>query len=1025
MAQQEGAGTTQSIEDLVRQILGDLLSKVMQTGGGMIANFVTPMLRNLTGNDLAWDTPVMSSATAEGVYRHQLDRQVNTMQQTLSREMQQKVTENLAKDIERTKYSYDDWISVNPGGTRDEYEDFITAKTRQAMDAGIYAKGVGFLNGTFDLQGSAGVGEALGRTAANFARQGVYRNDPNALLFGKSMAAGVFGDNPYNKEAWGGLSQTAVAELASVVSSETDFLRGIDPSNSRQMETAAKQFSDMVHQYAVALSPLKDVFGDDMASMVKSLQQMSGMGMSQLGPMRASIMATQLADRRNANMYSTTYLTQNVGTARSLLDATEGLSSIHYLNAQNLGTRASDMARGTGVMPSYMRQDQWENSAMKLAYQTSVSQATDDLAMDYSIWAQKKMDAEEADQVNFQNFLNEMQPYIEQGMDMRAAAGELSGARNHWEKLEGKSYDFYTAAITSGEAARASAGGALQESRNAVKQTLKMDAGLNKLVQRVADTADDDSEVQSLDRYIDLSMQLLESRSDLHGLRGAELTKAISEATVVNEDGEEVKLDNAAVRAVSGIVERMFNEEADSNVFQYIQQAHAMQGEDDMLNYSNEAGARRERYANIGKAMFSPGTQAIGELLSGGFSIEAIEERLRNANMIAQGDPDNAAAIISAAASTAVRRYGKGDTPESEEARDNYIRRFYKYATSEEGMTSQSFQENMRKYREAMESGDTKAAEAAQRRLDAELTLGKKAVADIESMEMYDENGRRIAGSDVARTVKYKDKSGQEVEVQIQGKGDPVRDKFEMVEGMTADEIALMKVDSAIYGLETRESASVAKEMEDTKKRRDKAKKRLDKAQAKADKSGGKNLKDLEQAQLEYDELDEHYNALVERASSSKNKDVWQNRSIRGVYDDFRKQLKDLPDGVSAAQAWTAYRDEFSAQASLEMNQAYENLERVRQKHGSGKPTKEMEQAQAAYDAAEAKYNQQMRSLEAIDREFGTSKRDMVSAPTPSDNLDLITVLGKLNDTLDRLATDGNGLMRGGRGDGVSTQDSE
>lgn len=961
MEHQPGTGSVQTIEDLLRQILGAVMNQVIPAGGNMASGLLTPMLRRALGNDIAWDMPITANTTAEGIYRHQMNRRVYNMQQDLSRDIQQTVTESLVRDWERTKNSFEDWQLSHPRGTRGEYDAYIDTKTRNSMDSGMYKTMAGWINNALDLNGGAGVGEALGQAAANFARQGVIRNDPNALLYGRAMVENLLLDPEtrtvrvgsrdtvvpvrdangnvrmaFDRDNWSGMNQKSVADLAAALSRETDFLKGIDPSNTEQLKSASGKFKEMVREYATALSPLKDVFGDDTASMIASLERMTGQGLSKMGAMRASAMAVQLADRYNSGMYGTQFLTSNVRTMQGLVDQAEGLSSIHYLNSLNMGVRGSDMARGAGTTPAYMSRERWDREAMKLAFQTSISPAAENMALDYSIWA-KHRERAGIKQNSWEDFQNALSSYMDEhpGMDVRSATGQLSGALSRAEKEEGRAYNYFDWAVTNGYAADMAAEGELNKRRLIAARAMNMDVGIQRIIDNVAATAAKEGVPMRLTRsgFIQRTMDVLENRPDLYGIKDQKKLREEIGSLVDNENN--LVYTDAEADVISSIMFKMFNDTEDSATQSYLNTAQAVVGRRETRKYADEAARRRDRYATLQSDLLRPGSQLVGDLLHGGFSIDAIRERLGAGGYIesvngSYADKDNLAAVLSAANMMAAKRYAKGDEEDIAQARSGYISRFYGYANSTEGLKSTTFQENLRKYQAALEAGDSAGVQSALLRLDAELKFGSDAIKQFEQDKLYTKDGAIILTDD----------------------------KFSELAGKSSTDLALMHMDSAIYGL-----ATYAKE-------------------------------------------------------GVTDQDVSVNKVAQQIWKETREEIPNLGENIK--DVWTRKRDSLTRDARKELDKYKRKLAKAEQSGDADDITK----AQAAYDRAEQQYHDSMAAVDKIDQQLGMAKRDMESAPGASDKLDLVTVLNKLNNTLDRFRTDASGNVYMVKNKSTSTQDN-
>jgi hypothetical protein len=358
--------------------------------------------------------------------------------------------------------AYEDWQRRNPELDKSDYEATITAKAEQAMRNRIYSGIVGIGNRTFNLDGTAGMGESIGYVASNLARPGARRGDNNAMAFGRYLAEDMFREaefgydindterknllpvfesdekgNPsyirthakaYDRREWGDFGQKAISDLAANLSKDLDLIAGVDTRQADQISIASERFKAMLHEYARALEPLKDVFGEDMASMVSTLEKMSGTSLASMGPAAASAAANKLASRINTGQYTEQFLYQNIKDMGDALMTVPGMSSSMYLQRYGAGTLKSDFIQGAGVKPSYMTEEQWAAQGHQLALGVTMSKGTQALAEHYSIWARDRELKDPKLDRSWDEFRRQMEPMLAKGVDARAAAEKLSGA---------------------------------------------------------------------------------------------------------------------------------------------------------------------------------------------------------------------------------------------------------------------------------------------------------------------------------------------------------------------------------------------------------------------------------------------------------------------------------------------------------------------------------------------------------------------------------------------------------------------
>ena len=780
-------GSVTTSEDLVRKLLTSVLDNVAPGAGGMMTNLLLPQLRRMTGNDTLWDVALTTDMTSEGVYRHQQRRQLAQMEGAIAQAAQQEATRNAFRNIEMTKLSFEDWRQQNPNQSREDYEAEIRKNVDSAMSNKFYQMGWGLVNGKFNLDGTAGVGQAIGQVASNLSRYGFYRNDSSAMSAGRMFAENLFKtpvmiktydenmfereveqvdeatgrvrmqERPYDRREWGGMSQRVVSELAANITRDTDLLRGLDTANGAALSKASKAFTDMVHQYAEALAPLRDVFGDDAPRMISTLQRMTGQTLSQMGPMRAAILSAQVSQRANAGRYSMAYLGEVTKDMDMLLERMPDLNSYHYMNAGGVGLRAADMAQGGGFKPSYMTNDEWARAAEKTAFSTSTSQATNAFALDYAIWANKKLRAG-ATSATYEDFQKEIDKLVaDKGIDSRVASGMVSGATTYAEKQEGLAYSQYVEAIASGDAARTSSQGALRQVRASAERAANMNLGLQKMIDNVYEGAADRP---GYNEVIRTAMDVFTQIPGVQGQSPDQVAKFLEGKTVNGRT-----IDARQAQAIAGVVNTFKAQRKDSPMFMFAQRAGQVAAEQDMQTFGKNAEERRRLNAEAEKAMFSD-NGIVMQLFENGFSMNRIRQALQaNEAIRKNGDVETNSAIMHAAMQSARIRYNtdaeaykaameSGDEEGIQKARQqfeagaSYVRRFHSYAISAEGQST-AFRNEIEAYKKAMQANDTEGMEKARRRMDAYMTFGIKAADMYIGRAQYDEAGNKLteAGS--------------------------------------------------------------------------------------------------------------------------------------------------------------------------------------------------------------------------------------------------------------------------------------
>ena len=932
-------GSVTSVEDLVRQTLGKVLGQFVPGGNGIV-NMMMPFARSLTGNDVAWDTPVYSDMNTSGIYRHQVNTQLRNLSQIVANTTNTNITRDIVRDIERTKMSFEDWQARNPDLDRKDYDAAIESATEQAMRNRLYSGVVSLGNRTFNLNGTAGMADSLGMMATNMARFGARRGDNNAMLFGRYLAENLFteaetneqgqllferrADNTpgfalthaksFKREEWGNFGQKAISDLAAGISRDLDLISGVNTDNADEISVASEHFKSMLHEYAQALEPLKDVFGEDMTSIIGSMEKMSGMSMTALGPARAAAMANDLSARVNNGAYSFGYMMNNIKGAGDWLMQQDGMTSSMYLQQTGLGILESDLAQGAGVKPSYMTEQQWQAYSRRLSRGAATSRATEAFADHYAIWAHKQeIENPEADR-SFEEFVSRMQPMLEKGVDSREAAAQLSGAFTAAERQQGRAYAYRAETISSGKAATLSIETDMVQRRKQVAQLARNSTPIKALFR----TNLGKNDTATIDEVMNMAFRMIEEQPEIQTDSPEAIVSSLERLYGRNLSDTQLKAAKdqwTNVAPVLGAVINFMKEAPESNAYgAYVRNAGQYAGRRAQVKSRVADEERNMRFDAARKKMFNA-SDGIMQLFDGGFSYQTVMERLRAGQAIVdnneQGkdfdwrklDPDNTAALMHAAGESAKVHY-----KDDKRAAYNYAKRMFTYGTSAQGRSGK-FQLELSNYRQALEEGRHADAEDIRARMDAYMTFGEANVDRFLNLDTL----KGISGvSKVDRDLWSKDM------------GDV--DKLRALQNVSKDDLAM------------------AFAQQDVDKMSD-------------DSKAGKQAKKL--------------------------------------FKKFARQ--DPVAGESLEESWTNFRNSILGEAQEDYNK---RLTSARKKQGMN----------AWVDDSELKQTQSAMAM--LDKIMGVAGQGITASTGPADNLELVTVLRSLNDTLMRMNTDTNGVLR-------------
>lgn len=186
-----------------------------------------------------------------------------------------------------------------------------------------------------DPMGANKASSFLATAATNMMRHGVSRGDRNAYLYATKLAEGLFTDptkrtDRFDARDFGYMQRNDVAAIASMLTKDLDFTRDIKPGSD--LKDKVEAFRNTVQDYSKALSPLKDVFGSDIPTMVKALEQVSGQSIAQMGAARVKHLSDTLSEGLMTGRYSMEEITGVTAQFKGALKGM-GISGITRMNA--------------------------------------------------------------------------------------------------------------------------------------------------------------------------------------------------------------------------------------------------------------------------------------------------------------------------------------------------------------------------------------------------------------------------------------------------------------------------------------------------------------------------------------------------------------------------------------------------------------------------------------------------------------------------------------------------------------------
>lgn len=512
----ETGGQPQDID--LNSLLIQMLNKIlpgMLTGGGAFTPMMSGFLKDATGvsGDPAWDTTFISPKTPYGINNARLDRVAaqigtNAMQGTGLAAQQQ-----FYRSVIRTLNTEAGYNELKDAGkvSASSYNMYIEDKLRDAEDNKL----LGTLYTMLDPMDMNAVRTGMGTAATNMIRGGASAGDRNIYAKTSEVLRNFLTDKDgklaMDPKQYGGMGRGEIATLTSALTRDTDFLKGVE-FDPKSLGVATERLRAWVQDYAKALSPLKDIFGKDMAGMLRTVEELSGQTISQMGADRVHQVATRALDSVGTGKYSMQNVTAASAAIATQLQAMD-VPVLNRLNASLYATQALDAARG-GVMPSFMTSAGFTEHASRLTMGTANSNASDNLAKGYAMWVQQQ--PAEGDKT-FPAFLKKAQAIAGSNGNLVDAVMGMVGVTTVQGLEQGLAFGSYTDAKRSGDADAAIresyVGRGLRLARYAMSRDQNVHAALKRATEK------EYSEEQTSDAFDDLTA-LLDSNPEM--IQGSE-----------------------------------------------------------------------------------------------------------------------------------------------------------------------------------------------------------------------------------------------------------------------------------------------------------------------------------------------------------------------------------------------------------------------------------------------------------------------------------------------------------------------
>lgn len=808
---------TQTVKDtialLVQQILGDSTPELVP----LILPLINRGAASVLG-DTGMGGLFSTNKTAEGLYQGRVNRRAAEMAAGASSAASSNFMRAVIDDMVRTTTSEQTWKGrslKNRLKGHKGYEDFVQQEVQGWMQKPLAGVMFNAINGRWDIGGYYSAAASLQGTAFNLASHGLQQpNYRQKILGGYQLATNLFtgdwdekkGDfdnkKKYKASEWGGQHISATAKIAETLSKDTDFLGNIDTSNTGKLQQAVRHFRDTVKEYANALAPLKDVFGNDAEQMIDLLQNITGTSLGQIPAIKAARLSEAVASRVNSGQFSVADIQLSTARMTERLSQLSGLGTFNYLAGAEQGIAALDIAAGGRFRPDYRTNSQFQAMAQNLVTETYNSKASDLIAKSYALWAHRNQGIEGG--TSFEAFEKRVTEEAESGEDVRRIAFRLSGATTASDLDEAYAYKEYRQAIESGNAGALGMSGYVGAQLRRGQRRAAAKEGFRNAV------AGGDSHLAGL-RYGSV-IRLIESRPDLVKMSDEERSQFLV------EHGENLGVDWFKA---DGTTSTSFNKEDAESVNRAITY---MKGDTVLAKTLDIVGARanlkeqkemqqrtekrRVALRTVDKQI-SDNADGIYSMFKDGFSMEKFKQRLNLENLteLEGADLEEVGSLLDVA-TTQGKQYYKKD----EKSANALASRIYQYAMSTEGMANRGFNEALRQYQGlSKEDKEGDKGKALRERIQAYTEVDKGVMDKFYSMDVYDKKGNKLEGakaeekrqqmlSDILKTAHSGKKNAQS----------------------TSDAIRWTMVDSQLQGLEAGKQKEVEKVLKEYKKEADK-----------------------------------------------------------------------------------------------------------------------------------------------------------------------------------------------------------
>lgn len=249
---------------------------------------------------------------------------------------------------------------------------------------------------------------------------------------------------------FGGFKGSQIAQLASIIANTSDNIPGL------ALEQAVAKFKQKVEQTARAISPLKDIFGNNVKAMTDALQAISGQRITQMPEHLARSLATSITDMsRYANVSPAQIQAMSSNLLATATSKQYG-DSFSRAGTAKLGTMAAALT-ANGNAPAGIYVGEYVGDVNQRLAQLNNTKGADWLAKAYAIWKEGKPEG------TLQQFQEQVTNKRAQGKDLIRAAIDVAGVTYLPQLNRGSTLTAYRQAKVSGKMGQMALQGQFQQ----------------------------------------------------------------------------------------------------------------------------------------------------------------------------------------------------------------------------------------------------------------------------------------------------------------------------------------------------------------------------------------------------------------------------------------------------------------------------------------------------------------------------------------------------------------------------------